>query len=157
MRLVVRCIYYMPVTPSCDVIELDHETWSKFLHSESMRDRINMVLKHLNREYMSGKVRELAWIPLGDNMEFIKHDIVYEDNTKPDEKQPEKKVIITNEQYEAFKAEVRRELASMMENGKPVYSKVELENEMRSVSNREVEWAIGDKMSPKDYAEFISQ
>ena len=113
MRLVVRCIYYMTVTPSCDVIELDHETWIKFLHSESMRDT--------------------------------------------DEKQPEKKVIITNEQYEAFKAEVRKELASMMENGKPVYSKVELENEMRSVSNREVEWAIGDKMSPKDYAEFISQ
>jgi hypothetical protein len=118
--------------------------------------RINMVLKHLNREYMSGKVRELAWIPLGDNMEFIKHNIVYDD-TKPVEKLPEKKVIITKEQYESFKAEVRKELASMMENGKPVYSKVELENEMRSVSNREVEWAIGDKMSPKDYAEFISQ
>ena len=28
-----------------------------------------------NREYMSGKVRELAWIPLGYNMEFIKHPI----------------------------------------------------------------------------------
>ena len=84
MRLVVRCIYYMPVTPSCDVIELDHETWIKFLHSESMIYRINMVLKHLNREYMSGKVRELAWIPLDDNMEFIKHDITKttEDSTK---------------------------------------------------------------------------
>ena len=62
MKLVVRCIYYKPVTPSCDVIEWDHETWIKFLHSDSMRDRINMVL-------------ELAWIPLGDNMEFIKHPI----------------------------------------------------------------------------------
>lgn len=156
MKLVVRCIYYKPVTPSCDVIELEHETWIKFLHSESMRDRINMVLKLLNREYMSSKVRELAWIPLGDNMEFIKHDIVYEDNT-PVEKLPEKKTVITKEQYEAFKAEVRKELASMTENGKPVYSKVELENEMRALSQREVEWAIGDKMSPKDYAEFISQ
>lgn len=75
MRLVVRCIYYKPVTPSCDVIEWDHETWIKFFHSESMRERINMVLKHLNREYMSGKVRELAWIPLEDYMEFIKHPI----------------------------------------------------------------------------------
>ena len=45
----------------------------------------------------------------------------------------------------------------MMENGKPVYSKVELENEMKGLSQREVKWAIGDKMSPKDYAEFISQ
>ena len=43
MRLVVRCIYYMPVTPSCDVIELDHETWIKFLHSESMIYRINIL------------------------------------------------------------------------------------------------------------------
>ena len=157
MRLVVRCIYYKPVTPSCDVIELDQDTWFKFLHSESMRDRINIVLKHLNREYMSGKVRELAWIPMGDNMEFIKHDIVPENSTEPEKEQPEKKATITKKQYEQYLAELRNELASMMENGKPVYSKVELENEMRSVSNREVEWAIGDKMSPKDYAEFISQ
>ncbi len=45
----------------------------------------------------------------------------------------------------------------MMENGKPVYSKVELENEMKGVSQSEIERAIGDKMTPKDYAEFISQ
>lgn len=159
MRLVVRCIYYMPVTPSCDVIELDHETWIKFLHSESMIYRINMVLKHLNREYMSGKVRELAWIPLDDNMEFIKHDITKttEDSTKPIEEQPEKKVIITKEQIEQYKSELRKELASMTENGKPVFTKRELENEMGAVSNREIRTAIGDKMSPKDYADFISQ
>lgn len=152
MRLVVRCIYYKPVTPSCDVIELDQDTWFKFLHSESMRDRINIVLKHLNREYMSGKVRELAWIPMGDSMEFIKHDIVPEKSTEP-----EKKATITKEQYEQYLAELRNELASMMENGKPVYSKVELENEMKGVSQSEIERAIGDKMTPKDYAEFISQ
>lgn len=157
MRLVVRCIYYKPVTPSCDVIELDHDTWFKFLHSESMRDRINIVLKHLNREYMSGKVRELAWIPMGDNMEFIKHDIVPENSTEPEKEQPEKKVTITKKQYEQYLAELRNELASMMENGKPVYSKVELENEMKGVSQSEIERAIGDKMTPKDYAEFISQ
>ena len=157
MRLVVRCIYYKPVTPSCDVIELDQDTWFKFLHSESMRYRINIVLKHLNREYMSGKVRELAWIPVGDNMEFIKHDIVPENSTEPEKEQPEKKATITKKQYEQYLAELRNELASMMENGKPVYSKVELENEMKGVSQSEIERAIGDKMTPKDYAEFISQ
>ena len=45
----------------------------------------------------------------------------------------------------------------MTENGKPVYTKRELENEMGAVSNREIRTAIGDKMSPKDYADFISQ
>ncbi len=73
MRLVVRFIYRMSATPSCDIIEMDKDTWNKFLNLESMTSRINMVLKILDREYMAETVRELAWIPLDDNMELVVH------------------------------------------------------------------------------------
>lgn len=65
--------------------------------------------------------------------------------------------MVTQKQIENYKAQLRNELASMKQNGKPVYTRKELENEMRSVSQREIKSAIGDKMSPKDYADFISQ
>ena len=39
----------------------------------SMLNRIAFVLNHLHREYMSGKVHEIAWIPLDDDIELIKH------------------------------------------------------------------------------------
>ena len=73
MRMVVRFIYRMSATPSCDIIEMDKDTWNKFLNLESMTSRINMVLKILDREYMAETVRELAWIPLDDNMELVVH------------------------------------------------------------------------------------
>ena len=72
-RLVVRFIYRMSATPSCDIIEMDYDTWKQFLNLESMTSRINMVLKILDREYMAETVRELAWIPLDDNMELVVH------------------------------------------------------------------------------------
>ena len=70
-RLVVRFIYRMSATPSCDIIEMDNETWNKFLRLESMTSRINMIIKILDREYMAETIRELAWIPLDDNMELV--------------------------------------------------------------------------------------
>ena len=73
MRVVVRFIYRMSATPSCDIIEMDKDTWNKFLNLESMTSRINMVLKILDREYMAETIRELAWIPLDDNMELVVH------------------------------------------------------------------------------------
>ena len=73
MRLAVRLIFRMSAAPSCDIIEMDNDTWNKFLRLESMTSRINMVLKILDREYMVETVRELAWIPLDDNMELVVH------------------------------------------------------------------------------------
>jgi hypothetical protein len=70
-RLVVRFIYRMSAAPSCDIIEMDYETWDKFLHLESMTNRINMILKILDRDYMAETIRELAWIPLDDNMDLV--------------------------------------------------------------------------------------
>ena len=53
MRLAVRLIFRMSAAPSCDIIEMDNDTWKKFLNLESMTSRINMVLKILDREYMA--------------------------------------------------------------------------------------------------------
>ena len=72
-RLVVRFIYRMSATPSCDIIEMDYDTWKQFLNLESMTNRINMILEILDREYMAETIRELAWIPLEDNMELVVH------------------------------------------------------------------------------------
>ena len=72
-RFVVRFIYRMSATPSCDIIEMDYDTWKQFLNLESMTNRINMILEILDREYMAETIRELAWIPLDDNMELVVH------------------------------------------------------------------------------------
>ena len=73
MRLVVRFIYRMSATPSCDIIEMDYDIWNKFLNLESMTSRVNMIIKILDREYMAETIRELAWIPLDDNMDLVVH------------------------------------------------------------------------------------
>jgi hypothetical protein len=41
---------------------MDEETYAKFLRSESMTNRINMLLEILDKEYISEIIRELAWI-----------------------------------------------------------------------------------------------
>ena len=71
IRIVVRFIYRNPATPSCDIVEMDEETYDKFLRSESMTNRINMLLEILDKEYISEINRELAWIPLDDNMDLV--------------------------------------------------------------------------------------
>ena len=73
-RLVVRFIYRNPATPSCDVIELDQEQWNEFMRSQSMTNRINMLLELMDKEYMAEMIRELAWIPLDDNMDLVVQD-----------------------------------------------------------------------------------
>ena len=69
MKVVARCIYYKPVTPSCDIVEMDEETWRAFLYAKNKR-RLEIILKLTGKEYMEGYVRELAWIPLDENMKL---------------------------------------------------------------------------------------
>ena len=73
-RLVVRFIYRNPATPSCDVIELNQEQWNEFMRLQSMTNRINMLLELMDKEYMAEMIRELAWIPLDDNMDLVVQD-----------------------------------------------------------------------------------
>ena len=73
MKVVVRCIYYKAVTPSCDIIDMDFETWRKFLYAKD-RERIEIALKLIGREDMESYVRELAWIPLDDQTKVIENN-----------------------------------------------------------------------------------
>ena len=69
MRLAVRKIYYKAVTPSCDVIDLDYDTWMKFLHGNN-ETRKEIVCKVTGKEDMIGYTREIAWFPL-ENQSLI--------------------------------------------------------------------------------------
>ncbi len=103
MKVVVRCIYYKPVTPSCDIIEMDWNTWREFLYAKEDR-RIEIVLKLLGHEYMEGNVRELAWIPLDEHISVkIKKRIC----RKPE---PEKQFQPTKEEIEQYRQSVIEEL-----------------------------------------------
>ena len=73
MRLAVRKIYYKAVTPSCDVIDLDYDTWMKFLHGDN-ESRKEIVCKVTGKEDMIGHTREIAWFPLeGQNLIIEAH------------------------------------------------------------------------------------
>lgn len=68
MRLAVRKIYYKAVTPSCDVINLDYDTWIKFLHGDNLT-RKTIVCQVTGKENMISYTREIAWFPLdGQNL-----------------------------------------------------------------------------------------
>lgn len=69
MRLAVRKIYYKAVTPSCDIIDLDFDTWMKFLHGDN-EIRKEIVCKVTGKEDMIGYTREIAWFPL-ENQSLI--------------------------------------------------------------------------------------
>lgn len=65
MKVAVRCIYYKAVTPSCDIIDMDYDTWIEFFNAD-LTKRKAMVLQMLNSPYRTqGNVKEIAWIPLG--------------------------------------------------------------------------------------------
>jgi len=70
MKIVVRCIYYKAVTPSCDIINMEHDTWMKFLHSGGNK-RKEIVLALLNKESMESYIKEIAWIPLDGQNKII--------------------------------------------------------------------------------------
>ena len=56
MRLAVRKIYYKAVTPSCDIIDLDFDTWMKFFHGDN-EIRKEIVCKVTGKEDMIGYTR----------------------------------------------------------------------------------------------------
>lgn len=54
--------------PSCDIVEMDDATWKEFRHAKEKR-RLEIVLKLLGEEQMESYIRELAWIPLDENIQ----------------------------------------------------------------------------------------
>jgi hypothetical protein len=65
MTIIVRCIYRKAVNPSCNILVLDHDEFRTFLNV-NQQERKRIVLLKLNKSYLLGAVREIAWIPYDD-------------------------------------------------------------------------------------------
>ncbi len=137
MKVVVRCIYYKPVTPSCDIVEMDWNTWREFLYAKEDR-RIEIVLKLLGHEYMEGNVRELAWIPLDEHISVkIKKRI-----RKKSEPELEKKPKPTKEEIEKYRQAV---IDAFVEYGKQYPEIKSIDQEIEVMKGR----------SDKNIAEYM--
>ncbi|MBQ7551464.1 MAG: hypothetical protein IJP65_04840 [Bacteroidales bacterium] len=73
VTVAIRLIYWKPVTPSCDIVQMDEATWDKFRLTEDKEDRLEIVLKLLHKENLLDvyDIREIAWIPLDDQDKLI--------------------------------------------------------------------------------------
>ena len=63
MIIAVRMIMHAAVTPTMDVITLEGDAWRDFLHA-SDTERIQTSIRILGKPQLTGKVREVAWIPM---------------------------------------------------------------------------------------------
>lgn len=137
MKIVARCIYHKPVTPSCNIIELDDATWSEFLYAKPSR-RIEIVLKLTKQEFMDGKVRELAWIPLDDNMEVTIKKKRTQRTVNPTYKQ-----TITKEQIETFRKEYQEECIRINNEREDfTLTPEELEDTLNRLSDDEIRYLL---------------
>ena len=62
MTIIVRCIFYKAVTPTCNVLYLGKEEWREFLAADP-EQRKRMALTRLNQTHLLGAVKEMTWIP----------------------------------------------------------------------------------------------
>ena len=69
MTIIVRCIYRKAVNPSCDILVLDQDEFRTFLYA-NQKERIRIALSKLNKTFLLGAVREIAWIPY-DNQNVV--------------------------------------------------------------------------------------
>lgn len=63
MTIIVRCIYYMPITPSCDILCLSNDEWQQHLWA-TPQERKQLLLPMLYRIWGHARdVKEVLWIP----------------------------------------------------------------------------------------------
>lgn len=62
MKIAIRCIYRLAVTPNFFVVDLKEEDWSKFLSADKM-ERIKIIRPFIKKPGPSD-IDEVAWIPL---------------------------------------------------------------------------------------------
>lgn len=145
MKIVARCIYYKPVTPSCDIVEMDGDTWGEFLYAKEDR-RIEIVLKLLGHEYMEGCVRELAWIPIDEHIQVtIKKNVRQKREPRPKH---------SKEEIEQCRQEVIEEIKKVND---PEISEAEKQEEIDIIKNSpdQVFNDIMDYSSPERYVYYI--
>ena len=64
VRVAISLIYYKAVKPSLFIVDLSWDIWRKFLIA-SQRERQEMIVSKVAPS-VEGSVKELVWIPLGD-------------------------------------------------------------------------------------------
>ena len=62
MKIAVRCIYRLPVTPNFLIVELEGEEWKKFLWADK-RTRVEIIRPYIKKPGPSD-IAEIAWILL---------------------------------------------------------------------------------------------
>lgn len=63
MKIIVRCIYYMAVTPSCDILCLGNDEWRQLLWA-TPQERKQILLPILFKKWGHARdVKEVLWIP----------------------------------------------------------------------------------------------
>lgn len=62
-KVAIRMRYRMPVTPSFNIVDMDDETWFKFIALKE-DEKIDYVLKLLHKEHLELKVKEIFFAPL---------------------------------------------------------------------------------------------
>lgn len=71
MKIAVRCIYYMAVTPNFLVVDLPDDKWRTFLWNRN--SRIDIIRPYL--KCPGASIREIAWIPLEGMSEAAKNEL----------------------------------------------------------------------------------
>lgn len=67
MKVAIRCIYHKAVTPSCDIVYMDKETWDCFRFG----NRKQIALELLGKQDMGEYIKEVVWIPLDGQDKLI--------------------------------------------------------------------------------------
>ena len=73
MRTVVRCLYYLPITPNFLIVDLPDNEWRIFLNNP--KERVSIIRPYI-RESGPTEIREVAWIPLESLTEEMKEKLI---------------------------------------------------------------------------------
>lgn len=64
MKIAVRCIYYLPVTPNFLIVDLPDDVWPIFLGARRAPwERVRIIRPYIKKPGPS-LIKEIAWIPL---------------------------------------------------------------------------------------------
>ena len=72
MKIAVRCIYHLPVTPDFLIVDLTDEEWPNFLHHPAERVRI---IRPYIKKPGPAEIKEISWIPLDKLTEDEKDEL----------------------------------------------------------------------------------
>ena len=64
MKIAVRCIYHLAVSPNFIIVDLPDDVWKTFLGARRAPwERVNIIRPYIRKPGPTG-IKEIAWIPL---------------------------------------------------------------------------------------------